>query len=61
MTFYDWSAGHAKLNQLLQLSYERLPSIIVGLNGRRADNMKQTLLDFSISLSKGQKIVAAEE
>ena len=33
----------------------------MGLNGRRADIAKQTLLDFSFSLSKKQKVVAAEE
>ena len=33
----------------------------MGLNGCRADNTKQTLLDFSFSLSEKQKIVAAKE
>ena len=33
----------------------------MGLNGRRADNAKWTLLDFSFSLSKKQELVAAEE
>ena len=31
----------------------------MGLNGHRADNMKRTLLDFSFSLSKRQKLVTA--
>ena len=31
------------------------------LNGHNADNMKRTLVDFSFSLSKDQKIVAAVE
>ena len=38
-----------------------LPSFILGLNGCTADNRKQTLLDFSFSLSKKQKIVGSEE
>ena len=33
----------------------------MGLNGHRVDTMKRTLLDFSFSLSKTQKIVAVEE
>ena len=33
----------------------------MGLNGRRADHAKWTLLDFSFSLSKKQELVAAEE
>ena len=49
------------LDQLVQLSQEKSPSFIVSLSGLRADNTKQILLDSSFSLSKKQKIIAAEE
>ena len=46
---------------VIAIVLKKPPSLIMGLNGHRADNMKWALLDFSFSLSKKQKKVAAEE
>ena len=56
MSFGDWSSVHSSTDYC---NFKKLSSFIVDLNEHRADNMKETLLDFSFNLSKKQKIVAA--
>ena len=58
MTFYNWSDAQNWSNCCTCL-WEKPPSLIMGLNVCRADNTKQTLLDFSFSLLKNQKTVTS--